>query len=503
MTELEEKLKCSRCPALDNTQTYIGNKNPNNHVENCETDTYIITHSGATYQFTNRLCNQFQHDERIEDALSAIKSNAGNKPITIQFGESAAPLQITSSEAVEFSGDWGHITLTGGITSAAANLIVIKDNVNITSTADITNNNSNAASRAISHEGTGILAIEGGTVSATSGRAIENVAAGRINISEKNELTTLITSGITTGTAGTIALLDYSGSGDEVRLEITGGTVRNTGTASGTGNASNVIYNDSTSTINISGENTVVEATGGSANRAILNNNKAGTINIKNGVKVTANGSSSMIINYGIINIYNSNVSAYGSGNAITNNADSTITIEDSEISANTSSTATIQNYGIMNINNSAISSMGTAGNYSTVYNRPSAVLTVKDSVISATGTYNTIYNYAEGTMDVTNSTISSASRNAIYNLGAVTISGEDSVIETKAAAFYGVNQDNDNAALTVYNGKISAATETNAVNNTRNTNVTIYEPPTVLTAGAANGRINTTRGAITWVDEE
>ena len=140
------------------------------------------------------------------------------------------------------------ITLTGKITSGTINYGTISNSVSITSTADIVNtsNSNSETSFAISNSSTGALTISGGTVSATSGYAVCN-----------NTGTVSISGGTVSATSG-YAVYDQSfGTGGKItvsgttkvisaspfatiavmtsiygntKLEMTGGTVENTGT---------------------------------------------------------------------------------------------------------------------------------------------------------------------------------------------------------------------------------------------------------------------------------
>jgi hypothetical protein len=111
----------------------------------------------------------------------------------------------------------------------------------------------------VNNTGTGTVTISGGTVSATVGLAIHYASTGRIIISGQD---TLVTSENVLGW-GTIRI-ENSGSGTEPRLEISGGTVRNTA-IQGTSNSSIAVVNASTGAVIISGGTVSVTAANGFA----------------------------------------------------------------------------------------------------------------------------------------------------------------------------------------------------------------------------------------------
>jgi len=97
---------------------------------------------------------------------------------------------------------------------------------NGTGTVNISGGTVSATSgRAIHNNSTGAVNISGGTVSATTGNAVYNNSSGKITISQDPGKTTLVTSANTTTTSGTIYLA-YSNTTATV-FEITGGTVEN------------------------------------------------------------------------------------------------------------------------------------------------------------------------------------------------------------------------------------------------------------------------------------
>ena len=128
---------------------------------------------------------------------------------------------VTSANTAIYNNSTGKITVTGGTVSVQS------------------------AGTAIYNYSTGEVTVSGGSVSAgTNGNAILNYALGKIYVSG----TALVTSQNTINTQGTIWLHAPSPDSTDIRLVISGGTIKNTYT----GNNSNTIYNGSTCGITIS-----------------------------------------------------------------------------------------------------------------------------------------------------------------------------------------------------------------------------------------------------------
>jgi len=219
----------------------------------------------------------------ISQALTAVRTNAGGRACLIRFG-TITTLTVDSSAGFNNSGGtWGPVTISGIITSAVASpgaTVAINDGVTVISSADISNT---GTGRAINHSSTGSLAVVSGTVSAStsSGVAIYSTGAGLITVSQAPGVATLITSANTAAANGTIVLEAASPDTANVRLLITGGTVRNTA-AGTTGNA---VYNGSLGTGSISGGAVSTTATTGYAVRST-----GGIITITSGATITPTG---------------------------------------------------------------------------------------------------------------------------------------------------------------------------------------------------------------------
>ena len=207
----------------------------------------------------------------IQDVIDVIRTNAGGEPVSIQFGTGGSALDIgtASAQFTNVTGsEWGLITLSGKITSAnitsTEGTVLIGANVSVNSTADIAVTSSTTTNgRAIYKSGAGTVNISGGTVSATSGRAVYIVSnsTATVNISDgtvsaatgyavyngSSNATVNISGGTISTTTGQAVRNDFNGT-----VNISGGTVSAT-----TGYA---VYNDYNGIINVSGSALVTSA---------------------------------------------------------------------------------------------------------------------------------------------------------------------------------------------------------------------------------------------------
>ena len=210
---------------------------------------YIITGSGTS--FTAKIDGTTIDDAdgaAIADVITAIRSHAGGADIGIQFDDGGT-LDIGTERAIfdnanaNGDGTWGHITLTGSITSANTGAghgtIELDDNVTITSTADIFNTSTETDRLSIRIEGTATLNITGGTVEVSGGSAIScgtgtvlNISGGTVKTNTRSAIQVLgtvnisgnaLVTGASTTDIGTIWIF-----GADARVNISGGVVRNT-----------------------------------------------------------------------------------------------------------------------------------------------------------------------------------------------------------------------------------------------------------------------------------
>ena len=266
--------------------------------------------------------------------------------------------------------------------------------VSATTGVAVWNNNTGAVTVNCSG-GTGALTNKC-TVSATTGRAIYNASTGKITVSGNN---TEVTSANTNYLQGSI-FLDNSGTATAARLEITGGTVRNTA-ANG-----NAIRNFSTGAITISGG--TVSATG-NGGRAIGNDSSA-TLNITGGTVSSTNwvaadnGS-------GTINISGGTVQAT-TGIAVRNAADGKITVSGTAMvtSANTGATNGGTFHGTIRL-------MGTGG------------LTVNGGTIRNTSTGHAIHNTTTGPVTISDGMILAREGYAVDNASTGTVTFSKGIV--------------------------------------------------------------------------
>jgi hypothetical protein len=322
-TAICERSGCSET----HTQDIEDSKNLNNHAADC---VYMITLDDTTFSVDWSLCLQdIATNESLDEIIEEIKDDADGKDITIQFGDGETELDIGTA-FVKFDNeedDWGLITLTGKITSAAPSIdntqgtIILTNGALIDSKADI--KNTVTSGRAILNnnaEGT-IITISGGTLLTPTGATSHNIhnrTSGTINI--------------TNGTFESFGTVVYNHSAGKVNIS--------SGTFTNTNNTSNsiVIENNSSGTI------TIESGTFNAFGRAV--HNVSGTVTIKGGIFSSSNDNGNTIYNQfttGTINIKDGTFTAT-SGRVVYNNNIGTITIEGGTF------TATEENgYGVYN----------------------------------------------------------------------------------------------------------------------------------------------------------
>ena len=426
---------------------------------------YIINGSGAAFTATKGGATIGTANQPIQTVIDAIRSHAGGAACQIRFGNGSTALDIGAASASfnNTGGTWGAITLSGKITSAIATpaggtanmgTIHIADAVSITSTADIANT-ADKDGRAVFNASTGTLNITGGTIrattgvalaindvtatsvvnisggtlSATTGRALEASGKGTVNISGNALLTS----------AGNTILSPLLPNTDGI-LNITGGTVENTGTST----SNSAIYMFSGVKITISGGtvkagagiainrqgtgvvvidgNAVVSATTG---RAVHSGSNGGTVTIGGNANISATTGSAVYT-------YVSAANTFIKGNA--------------SISATTGYGVYVYHSGGINISeNARITSANTNAAQGTVHMaKPSG--TAENTNVRLLMTGGTISN-----------TSTAAAGNAIYNAstGGITVSG--GTVSATASGGFAINNPGGGAVNTT-GAKITGA---------------------------------------------
>jgi len=410
----------------------------------------------------------------LQLAMNFIKANADGADCSIQFEDGTTELDI-DTESITFDGgslgtDWGEITLSGKITSAATRTISLSNGVSVESGADITNTASGGY--AIDNSGSGTVTIIGGTIlaSGSSGSAISN-SSGTVNITDGTISASryaIYNFGSVTINDGTISA---SGSSGYAIYNGTGNIAIADGIISVSGSSGRAIYNGS-GTITITdgtisafgssgyaidnGSGTITIADGiisasGSSGRAIYNS--AGTINITDG---TISASSSAILNFasGTVDITGGTISASDSSGVAIYNSAGTVSITSGTISASGLSSRAIENSGgTINITGGTISE-----SYMAIYNSNSGTVSVTGGIISTPDSSGrAIYN-STGTVNITGGTISASgsSGNAIFNRsGTITITdGTISASGLSGRAIY--NSNSGTGTITIAGGTIS-----------------------------------------------
>ena len=233
---------------------------------------YIITGSGT--QFTATLGTAPNDtvigtpNTAILTVMSSMAASAGGAASSILFGSGTA-LNIGTS-TINFSSPWwGTVSILGSITGTGASVIEVGTGVNLTSTANVTNANTNmVANSNHAFRNNGNLTINAGLVASTASMAATiwlAAPAGSLNIN-----------------GGTIESSNAAGSSFAIVNNSSGTITIINGTISANGPSGQAIWNASLGTVNVQGG--TVQALGPSGpNRIAIFSNSAGTINITGG----------------------------------------------------------------------------------------------------------------------------------------------------------------------------------------------------------------------------
>ena len=162
---------------------------------------YIITGSGTTFTATKLGVTIGTANQSIPTVMSAIYTHSHAAPCTIQFGNNGEVLNI-GTERISFSTGWGHITLTGKLTSAITSngMIQLSNGVSVDCKADIIKTAGNGA---ISLSSASILTVSAGSISASTD-VISNTSGGTVTV----------TGGVITATDPTGNAINSTGAGN-------------------------------------------------------------------------------------------------------------------------------------------------------------------------------------------------------------------------------------------------------------------------------------------------
>ena len=315
--------------------------------------------------------------------INAIQADADGNDCKIEFlgpnGNAGTTLDITSDQQYttpfyppEFTGNWGTVTIAGGITTSLATAalsggtITISGSVSAIITANISNTaatgnairfnstgtltvNSGTISAttgsAIYQNGTGTITINGGAISATTGNAIYSANTGAITVTGAS---TSVTSANTTATSGTIYVA-ASGTGTGTRLTVNNGTVQNTAAGG------NALYNASTGTVYVSGSGKATATTG-----SAIYNSGNGLISVSGSSQVTSanaatnSGTIHLAVSSGTGNrlyISGGTVQNTASGNAVYNYGNGPLNITGGAITTGSSAFAIFNENAVSMIN--------------------------------------------------------------------------------------------------------------------------------------------------------
>jgi len=146
---------------------------------------YVITGSGSS--FTAKSDSRTVSSGNMTKILDDIRTDAGGKDVSIQFGNGTNTLSFGSmTNYVIFQGSWGQITLSGkveGVGLATSPVLEFRDNVVVSSSADISQNSGGIA---VQLAGNSKLTVTGGTIITTSGTAIQSGSSSAAHSGELN-----------------------------------------------------------------------------------------------------------------------------------------------------------------------------------------------------------------------------------------------------------------------------------------------------------------------------
>jgi len=300
-----------------------------------------------------------------EKTISASGSNGG---VAI-YNNSAGSVVIlggtllTSTGSAIYNNGPGDVNISGGAVTATATGNAVYNN----STGEVTISGgtvSATAGYAVYNASNGPITVTGdGTVEATTGQAIYNASTGKITVSG----TALVTSQASTQAStdrGTIHLAEPAADNAGLRLEITGGTVENTGW-SPTYSGGNAIYNVSSGEVRISGGIVQTTVGGGSA----VYNNAGGALNISGSALVQTTATYVYpYTTWTIVNESNGTVTVSGgtvlstSCNAIYNNNNGTVIVTGGMVRAEGDYAIAHNSKNTVTVSGGTVSSAGWAG---------------------------------------------------------------------------------------------------------------------------------------------
>ena len=417
---------------------------------------FLTTGGSSTIYVANATGNI---EVRLEITGGTVQNTgATNNSCHAIYNASSGIVDISGDTTVQNYNSSGTAGNTWTINNSSNGIINMSDDVKVQ------NFSTDASARAINNNAGGEVNISGGDVTSIAGRTIHNQSTGTVNISGGEISSTtgyvIYAQGagkitifddpsiqgsplLTTGGSNTISIAAVSGNTD-MRLEITGGTVQNTGTTSSSFYAVN---NASAGSVNISGDAVVrnYNPAGTAGGTQTIYNNSSGTVNISENAKVqnfsTDTGARAIYngVGAGTVNISGGEVTA-AAGRAIHNNAAGTANITGGTVQ-NDSTEPTIYNYGAGKINISGGEVIATSGN--AIYAYGAGTITVSDdpfiagSPLVTSGGARTIdiraisgntdvrLEITGGTVENTSSTANGGQ--AIYNSssGSVNISGD------------------------------------------------------------------------------
>ncbi|MDR3263795.1 MAG: hypothetical protein LBT30_05740, partial [Clostridiales bacterium] len=375
--------------------------------------------------------------------------------------------------AIYNSGTMGTIIINGGTVSLSSGYYAImSDNVSGGSTITVNGGTvtSSGTTNAI-YGFAGTINVTGGNVTATgSGAAIYSTGNVEVNISGGTVTGTtglaIDTSGIITVSGGIVTSASTSTDGTiwlrgTGTLSISGGEVRNTADSA----SSRVIYNQHYSgKIEISLDAKVYSGTAvGSYNSGNVIYNNDGSLTV-NGGTITAADGTAIYNNKGSLTVNGGTVTA-ADGTAIYNNGIGQITLSGGSVtSANTSAAsgtiylaAGMASKTMLSVSDGVVNNTANSANSSVIYNAGAGDIVISGTAqiytIVASNNYGKgIYNSSAGNVEINGGTVSTIEY-AIYNAGNGNITVNDGIVSAGNDTIYNAL----GGTITVNGGTVSA----------------------------------------------
>ena len=360
---------------------------------------YVISGPTGNYSIyrsvsgANSFSLQASDLEYISYAMDPIIAAVGTGTAIVYFGASMSEggIENLSDTALDIGANYinvgasGTYTIKGGLTGSSSDCTIRPNGASVIVDGATLENTNTSNGHAIKNLGSGSITVQDGAVTSAKSNAIANNSTGKVTI--------------TGGTVGAEAnypaiYLAAGTSGTEI-LQISGGTVQNTGT-------SHAVYNNSTGKITITG-GTV--GTGGNSETIYLFTGMVGTE---------------------ILQISGGTVQNTGTGTAVYNNGPGNIIVQDGAVTSADGCAIANRSTGKITITGGTVGAGGDPTIWLFAGTSGTEILQISGGTVQNTGTGKAVYNAGPGNITVQDCVITSAESYAIYNgsPGTVSVSG-------------------------------------------------------------------------------